>query len=93
MQEAYKSQPDETIGAYLKRLRKSASQVQGKTVTLNQMSQMSQRPPAAPPEQFTSAWLSMAEADRYKQIGGDKLRALATLYSELLRVSFRPSGC
>jgi transcriptional regulator with XRE-family HTH domain len=79
--------PDETIGVYLKRLRQAAGQAQGKPVTLNQLSQMSQRPPAAPQEQFTSAWLSMAESDRYKQIGGDKLRALAAIYSELLRVT------
>jgi len=87
IEEKYQPRDDESIGVYLKRLRKEAGQVQGKSVTLSQMSQMSQRPPAAPQEQFTSAWLSMAEADRYSQIGGDKLRALAAIYSELLRVS------
>ena len=86
-QEMVEPRPDETIGAYLKRLREIAGQVQGKAVTLNQLSKMSQRQPAAPQEQFTKAWLSMAESDRYKQIGGDKLRALAVIYSELLRVS------
>ena len=85
--ETYQPRPEETIGGYLKRLRNSAGKTQGKAVSLNQLSQMSQRPPAAPQEQFTSAWLSMAEGDRYKQIGGDKLRALAAIYSELLHTT------
>ena len=85
IKEAYQPRSNETIGAYLKRLRHLAGQTQGKPVTLNQLSQLSQRLSTAPQEQFTAAWLSMAEADRYQQIGGDKLRTLAAIFSELLR--------
>lgn len=79
---------NETLGAYLKRLRLAASQVQGKSISQDMVADMAAHLPA--PQRFTGAWLSVAESDGYKHAGGDKLRTLASLYSKLLRSPISP---
>ncbi len=79
----YNSKPDETLGAYLKRLRMLAGQVQLRSISQDEVATMTAEMPA--PQRFTAAWLSKIEADRYEQPGGDKLRTLAEIYSRLLR--------
>ncbi len=78
----------ETLGAYLKRLRQIAGQVQGRIVSQDAVAEMTTHLPA--PQRFTGAWLSVAEADGYKHAGGDKLRTLASIYSKLIRLSIPP---
>lgn len=76
--------PDETLGAYLKRLRSLAGQMQGRTISQETVAEMTTHLPA--PQRFTGPWLSVAESDGYKTVGGDKLRTLTTIYARLLRV-------
>lgn len=85
---AYQPRENETLGAYLKRLRLAASQVQGKTISQDIVAELASHLPA--PQRFTGAWLSVAESDGYKHAGGDKLRTLASLYSKLLRSPVPP---
>ncbi len=80
---SFRPYENETLGAYLKRLRLAASQVQGKSISQDMVAEMVSHLPA--PQRFTGAWLSVAESDGYKHAGGDKLRTLASLYSKLLR--------
>ena len=79
----YRPRPDEPLGDYLKRLRTAAGEAQAHPVTQDEVAGMTTHLPA--PQRFTAAWLSVAEANGYKQPGGDKLRALASVYSRLLR--------
>lgn len=76
---------DETLGQYLKRLRHLAGRVQGHTITQDRVAALSRHPAAAPQQQFTDSWLSKVESDQYQQVGGDRLRALSAIYSDLLR--------
>jgi hypothetical protein len=76
---------NETLGAYLKRLRLAASEEQGKTISQDMVAELAAHLPA--PQKFTGAWLSVAESDGYKHAGGDKLRTLANIYSKLLRTT------
>lgn len=78
----------ETLGAYLKRLRKLAGEVQGRTISQDTVAEMTSHLPT--PQRFTGAWLSVAEADGYKHAGGDKLRTLASIYSKLIRTPILP---
>lgn len=84
----YDPQEDETLGAYLKRLRLAAGKLQGKTISQDMVAEMAAHLPA--PQKFTGAWLSVAESDGYKHAGGDKLRTLASIYSRLLRATIHP---
>jgi hypothetical protein len=84
----YEPLENETLGAYLKRLRLAASQVQGKTISQDMVAEMASHRPA--PQRFTGAWLSVAESDGYKHAGGDKLRTLASIYSKLIRSPIPP---
>jgi hypothetical protein len=84
----YEPLENETLGAYLKRLRLAASQVQGKTISQDMVAEMASHRPA--PQRFTGAWLSVAESDGYKHAGGDKLRTLASIYLKLLRSPIPP---
>lgn len=85
---AHRPYHDESLGAYLKRLRTAAGETQGKTISQDMVADMAAHLPA--PQRFTGAWLSTAEADGYKHAGGDKLRTLANIYSRLLRTTIHP---
>jgi hypothetical protein len=86
----YEPYAHEPIHDYLKRLRLLAGKVQGRTVTLDQVAEMSQQIFSAPQQQLTGSWLSKAEAGKYNELGGDKLRSLAVIYSKLLRTKIQP---
>ncbi len=77
MEENYHPLDNDTLGAYLKRLRKAAS------ATQDEVARMTANLPA--PQNFTAAWLSVAEGDGYKQPGREKLRVLSSIYSRLLK--------
>jgi transcriptional regulator with XRE-family HTH domain len=81
----YSPQPAEKIGEYLKRLRNAAGEVQGHPIKQKEVAEMSTAWPDA--QNFSGAWLSMAEANEFDQPGAAKLKTLATIYSRLLRTT------
>lgn len=80
---SYRPQPGESLGQYLKRLRATASEVQNRLITQDEVARMTTNLPK--PQRFTSAWLSVTESDGYKHAGGDRLRTVAGIYARLLR--------
>jgi transcriptional regulator with XRE-family HTH domain len=81
----YSPQPGEKIGGYLKRLREAAGEVQSHPIKQKEVAEMSAAWPDT--QNFSGAWLSMAEADEFDQPGAAKLKTLATIYSRLLRTT------
>jgi len=74
---AYSPNSDETLGSYLKRLRTLAG------VSMSQAAKLSE----GRPQSFTTAWLGQVEKGRYEQVGGERLRTLATIYSDQLGIT------
>ncbi len=66
--------PDENIGLYLKRLRTMAA------VSMQAVAKKSKDHP----QNFTRVWLSKAERGDYQQVGAERLRTVAAIYSDLL---------
>ncbi len=74
MSNAYHPKTDEALGPYLKRLRTMAG------VSMGQAAKLS----AGRPQSFTTAWLGKVEKGGYEQVGGERLRTLAAIYSDQL---------
>jgi transcriptional regulator with XRE-family HTH domain len=75
--------PDEDLGQYLLRLRIDISEFLGRRVTLQEVTD---NIPTyySPRQHFSKQWLSALEQNTFTNPGGDKLRALAAAYSNIL---------